>query len=131
RAGEAGRAALADAPVQLVRTLAPPPPEPPRRPSDAYSTPAASTVHHGAWRLNIPASSERDALAHRDRPVAAGEPLAEAVSQGELAHVTVDGARRPQAQRQSHVAAEPDGIGGVPRAAVIEERGDPDADQAP
>src|SRR2546425_5431927 len=76
-------------------------------------------------------SSERNALAHRDRPVAAGEPFAETVSQGELAHVTVDGARRPQPQRQSHVAAEPDGIGRVPRAAVIEERRDPDADQAP
>src|SRR2546426_8132977 len=97
----------------------------------AYPRRARFTSDAATQRPRL-APSERNALAHRDRPVAAGgEPFAEAVSQGELAHVTVEGAGRPQAQGQSHVAAEPDGIGRVPRAAVIEEGRDPNADQAP
>src|SRR5438309_1183022 len=71
------------------------------------------------------------AAAHGDRPAIARPPLSEPIPQGELGHVAVHRAGGPHPEREAHVAAEAGRLVRVPGAAVVEERSDPHADQAP
>src|SRR5882762_2168561 len=64
-------------------------------------------------------------------PTTPGEPLAEAISEGELRHIAPDRSGRPDPQRHTHRATQTGGLALEPRATIVEERGDPDPHQAP
>src|SRR5947208_17120194 len=71
------------------------------------------------------------ALTDREAPAAAGDPLPEAVSDGELPHISAHGAGRPDPQRHAHRAAQTGRLVRVPGPAIIEEARNPDAHDAP
>src|SRR6266849_4442915 len=70
------------------------------------------------------------ALADREAP-AAGDPLPEAVSDGELPHIAAHGAGRPDPQRQAHGAAQTGRLVRVPGPAIVEEGRLPEPHEAP
>src|SRR5437879_5859084 len=71
------------------------------------------------------------ALTDREAPAAAGDPLPEAVSDGELPHISAHGAGRPDPQRHAHRAAQTGRLVRVPGPAIIEEGRHPDPHEAP
>src|SRR6267143_2019016 len=75
--------------------------------------------------------SVTNALTDREAPAAAGEPLSEAVADGELRHVAAHGAGRPDPQRHARRAAQTCPLVLVPRAAVVEEWRDANSHEAP
>src|SRR6267378_1267067 len=75
--------------------------------------------------------SVTNALTDREAPAAAGEPLSEAVADGELRHVAAHGAGRPDPQRHAHRATETGRLVRVPRSAIVEEWRYPDPHEAP
>src|SRR2546430_4068046 len=66
------------------------------------------------------------ALTDREAPAAAGDPLSEAVSDGELPHISAHGAGRPEPQRHAHRAAQTGRLVRVPGPAIVEEGRHPD-----
>src|SRR5256885_12146380 len=71
------------------------------------------------------------ALTDREAPATAGDPLPEAVSDGELPHISAHGAGRPDPQRHAHRAAQTGRLVRGPGPAIIEEWRHPDAPEAP
>src|SRR5204863_1477 len=67
----------------------------------------------------------------RERPVAAGEPLAPAIAERELPDVGDGQSRGTEPEREPRVATQPRRLGCVPGAAVVEVRRQADAEQAP
>src|SRR6267378_7627912 len=75
--------------------------------------------------------SVTNALTDREAPAAAGEPLSEAVPDGELRHVAAHGAGRPDPQRHTRRAAQTGRLVRVPRSAIVEEGRHADAHETP
>src|SRR6266446_203382 len=71
------------------------------------------------------------ALADREAPTTPGEPLPEAISEGELRHIAPHRPGRPDPQRHTYRATQTGGLVLEPRATIVEERRDPDPHEAP
>src|SRR5256884_2740550 len=87
------------------------------------------------WRRgsepSLPRHSVQDVPRRRERPVAAGEPLAPAIAERELPDVGDGQPRGPEPEREPRVATQPRRLGCVPGAPVVEVRRQTDAEQAP
>src|SRR2546425_12804014 len=70
-------------------------------------------------------------LTDREAPAAAGDPLPEAISEGELRHIAPHRPGRPDPQRHTHRATQTGGLVLEPRTTIVEERCDPDPHEAP
>src|SRR6266700_7522735 len=71
------------------------------------------------------------ALTDREASTAPGEPLPEAISEGELRHIAPPRPGRPDPQRHTHRATQTGGLVLEPRATIVEERRDPNSHEAP
>src|SRR5258708_16498215 len=71
------------------------------------------------------------ALADREAPTTPGDPLPEAISEGELRHIAPHRPGRPDPQRHTYRATQTGGLVLEPRATIVEERRDPDPHEAP
>src|SRR5258708_25872816 len=71
------------------------------------------------------------ALADREPPTTPGEPLPEAISEGELRHIAPHRPGRPDPQRHTYRATQTGGLVLEPRATIVEERRAPYPHEAP